>query len=283
LTITNSKSREHRNTSNQSNITRSMRKCHKIRDMFLCSNPYNLLWLAAPHGLSLDINLTMAQPEVMIPTTSSTSEAICVLFVRPGLAFCRAEGESGRGEMNDHTNQSRQSRYRPEETHGMWTHVGIKEDLAQRIAMCTDRSWGAWIHTWTHPRIWDVLGLDWEQKFRWVHQRISPVLPARDGGGFCRWWRSRALGKEEGADRRCWDRGGAWLAAVIGGQDCQRPRISPVLEAMLRSRTGMAEPCTKCVDAYTNVLRSSRDCPRMRGALWLISTIVPSVRWHGVC
>jgi hypothetical protein len=121
LTITNSKSREHRNTSNQSNITRSMRKCHKIRDMFLCSNPYNLLRLAAPHSLSLDINLTVARPEVLIPTTSWTSKAICVLFVGPGLAFRRAEGESGRSDMNDHTNQSRQSRSRPEETHGMGT------------------------------------------------------------------------------------------------------------------------------------------------------------------
>jgi hypothetical protein len=121
LTITNSKSKEHRNTSNQSNITRSMRKCHKIRDIFLCSNPYNLLRLAALHGLSLDINLTVARPEVMIPTTSSTSEVICVLFVGPGLAFRRAEGESGRNEMNDHTNQSRQSRSRSKETHGMGT------------------------------------------------------------------------------------------------------------------------------------------------------------------
>jgi hypothetical protein len=69
--------------------------------MFLCSNPYNLLWLAAPHGLSLEINLTVARPEVMIPTTSSTSEAIYVLFVRPGLAFRQAEGESGRGKMLD--------------------------------------------------------------------------------------------------------------------------------------------------------------------------------------
>jgi hypothetical protein len=89
--------------------------------MFLCSNPYNLLWLAAPHGLSLEINLTVARPEVMIPTTSSTSEAIYVLFVRPGLAFRQAEGESGRSKMNDHTNQSRQSRSRPKETHGMGT------------------------------------------------------------------------------------------------------------------------------------------------------------------
>jgi hypothetical protein len=27
-------------------------------------------------------------------------------------------------------------------------------------------------------------------------------LPARDGGGFRRWWRSRGVGEEEGADRR---------------------------------------------------------------------------------